>query len=156
MFLQKAIILHIRILWGLLNPKQVPGDPPSDILSVFAARFSTDTAIYNCQDGPVLVSPSLVNIGMSVASNFSSRVASQVRQVEEHMLEYMQASLTRFGLMLNDMVSRPPPDGLLTLQFCLPDHHTRYIQAGTCCTHLHSSPAKYLIRQGHVTPCQII
>jgi hypothetical protein len=35
---------------------------------------------------------------MSVASNFSSRVASQVRQVEEHMLEYMQASLARFGL----------------------------------------------------------
>ena len=91
--------LHIRILWGLLDPKEVPKTPPAEMLATFSERFSTEASIYECREGPSLILPSLVQIGSSVSVTDHGQINAQVRQVEEHMLEYMQSCLARFGFV---------------------------------------------------------
>ena len=65
---------------------------------MFAQHFSTEDSIYRGRTGPVLIQPSLVKIGSLVSVADSGGIAAQARQVEEHMLEYMQACLAKFGL----------------------------------------------------------
>jgi hypothetical protein len=54
--------------------------------------------MYSCQAGPEIIPRSLIQIGSSIAIDSNSRIAAQVRQVEEHMLAYTQSLLARFGL----------------------------------------------------------
>lgn len=68
------------------------------ILQLFAARFSSEAALYSCQDGPPLVPLTLIQIGLSISITKTGRIANSVRMVEEHILEYMQAYLAWFGL----------------------------------------------------------
>lgn len=90
--------LHIRILWGLLDAKEVPKNPPSNLLSAFNSRFSNEKQLIVVQDiGPELVPRHLVLIG-TAASAAKGRIAEQARAIEQHMLAYIQACLSRFGL----------------------------------------------------------
>jgi hypothetical protein len=91
--------LHIRILWGLVGSNVVPKDPPGHVLATFATRFSSEASLHDCQEGPPLIKLSLVQIGSSVSLTDRGRIAAQVRQVEEHILEYAQSCLARFGLV---------------------------------------------------------
>jgi hypothetical protein len=90
--------LHLRILWGLVDPKQVPQDPSDQILATFASCFTTEASLYECREGPMRIAPTLVQIGSSVSITDHGQIAAQILLVEEHMLEYMQACLARFGL----------------------------------------------------------
>ena len=47
--------LHLRILWGVIDPKGVPSDPPPSLLKVFLAQYSTETDLYAAQEGPELI-----------------------------------------------------------------------------------------------------
>src|ERR1700722_16098668 len=87
--------LH-HILWGLLDLKDDPKDPSSQLLAEFTMCISTEGSLHECQEGPSLISPSLIQIGSSVSVMNSGHIAAQVWQVEEHMLEYMQGILLRF------------------------------------------------------------
>jgi hypothetical protein len=97
--LQVAIALHLRISWGLIDAKQIPGDPPIEILNMFRKRFSTEAELYEAQDGDVLIPPSLVKIGSAVTMKSRGTVPRQILMVEEHILEYIQACLAKFGLI---------------------------------------------------------
>jgi len=90
--------LHIRILWGLLDAKAVPQDPPSELLRLFSARFSTEAELFVSRDtGPELISRHLILVGTTMSAA-KGRIAAQACLVEEHMLGYIQACLSRFGL----------------------------------------------------------
>lgn len=90
--------LHLQISWGLIDAKQVPGDPPVEILNVFRKRFSTEKQLYEAQDGAVLIPPSLVKIG-SATMKSRGMIPRQILMVEEHIPKYIQACLAKFGLI---------------------------------------------------------
>jgi hypothetical protein len=92
--------LHIRILWGLLDCKDVPKDPSDMVLAQFTRCFETEESISATQhpDAPLLIMPLLVKIGIAVAATHRGQIAAHVQQVEEHILEYVQTCLARFGL----------------------------------------------------------
>ena len=94
---QNALALHVRFLWGLLDPRDVPSNPLDKELRIFDARFSVHKNLYDIPTGPPLVPLSLVKVGLSV-SLASGRIAAQAQMIEEHILEYMQACIARFGL----------------------------------------------------------
>ena len=95
---QTAISLHIRILWKLLDAKAVPQDPPAELLRLFSAHFSSEAELFVSRDtGPELIPRHLVLVGTAM-STAKGRIAAQARLVEEHMLDYIQACLSRFGL----------------------------------------------------------
>jgi hypothetical protein len=51
------------------------------------------------QDGKPLVAPSLVCVGQSVSITDRGQVAVQLRQIEEHIIEYIQACISKFSLL---------------------------------------------------------
>lgn len=90
--------LHIRILWGLLDSKVIPEDPPPQLLQNFSRRFFTEEQLRTSHDsGPQLIPLHLVQIGTLISSG-TGKVAKQARLVEENMLLYIQIRLSRLGL----------------------------------------------------------
>ena len=90
--------LHVRILWALLDAKAVPQDPPAEIIRLFSTRFSTEADLFSRREsGPELIPRHLVLVGTAMSAA-KGRIAGQARLVEEHMLSYIQACLSRFGL----------------------------------------------------------
>jgi hypothetical protein len=85
--------LHVRLLWGLLDPKDVSNDPPMEVLQQFSVYCPAEEQLYNFQNprSPELVSPMLVKIGTSASISKRGRLATQIRLVEEHMLQYIQS-----------------------------------------------------------------
>ena len=51
------------------------------------------------RDGNPLVAPSLMRVG-SVPITDRSQVATQLRRIEEHIIEYIQACISKFGLLV--------------------------------------------------------
>ncbi|KAH9475967.1 hypothetical protein JR316_0011532 [Psilocybe cubensis] len=99
--LRDAMNLHIRILWGLENAKQTPAPPAPELLNSFYSRFSTEAQLMGAitqESAPRLVPTHLVQIGLAMSAS-KGRTARQARLVEEHMLSYMQACLSRVGLV---------------------------------------------------------
>jgi hypothetical protein len=39
--------LHVRLLWGLFDPKQPPPTPDDETLHVFALRFRNESSLMN-------------------------------------------------------------------------------------------------------------
>jgi hypothetical protein len=93
------MFLHIRILWSLCNAKEIPSNPPAELLSTFDTRFSTEQEVLNARHGNALIQPSLVQVGTSIPLTDKSRSAKQIRQVKEHILEYLQGCIAKFGLV---------------------------------------------------------
>ncbi|KAF4615913.1 hypothetical protein D9613_006379 [Agrocybe pediades] len=98
--LQRAMQTHVRILWGLLDPKAIPQDPSPEVLSDFAEHFTSKDSLYKTRrGGPNLVLPWKVKIGSAVANvSIKSRLLDQIRPIEENMLAHIQSILARFGL----------------------------------------------------------
>ena len=90
----------MRLLWGLIDPKQPPTTPPDDILFLFGSRFQDEASVMEAQNGRPLVSPSLVRVRTLLSITDRGRIASQLRQIEEHIIDYIQSSLARFGLVV--------------------------------------------------------
>ncbi|KAF8893186.1 hypothetical protein CPB84DRAFT_1848664 [Gymnopilus junonius] len=95
--LKTAMSLHLRFLWGLLDAKEVPKDPPARTVNAFSLRFSMEAELFTSQTGPQLIPRHLIRIGMAF-STVQGPIANQARLVEEHILTYIQACLSRFGL----------------------------------------------------------
>ena len=99
---QNALNLHIRILWGLIDAKSIPQDPPERTLRLFNNQLSgigSESALEEIAvNGQPLIDPSLVLIGDSAWSTSRARFSSQMKFVEEHSLQYMQSCLAKFGL----------------------------------------------------------
>lgn len=91
-----AMKLHVRLLWGLLDPKQPPPTPDEKTLQVFTTRFQNEASLLEARAGKSLVAPSRVRVGVPITDR--GQVAIQLRRVEEHIIEYIQACLSRFGL----------------------------------------------------------
>ena len=89
--------LHIRLLWGLFYPNQPPPTPNDETLHIFALHFHNESSLMNAQAGGSLVAPDCVHVGVSITDH--GVVASQLRHIEEHIIEYIQACLSRFGLL---------------------------------------------------------
>jgi hypothetical protein len=89
--------LHVRLLWGLFDPKQPPPTPDDETLHVFALRFRNESSLMNARAGGSFVAPDCVRVGVSITDR--GVVASQLRHIEEHIIEYIQACLSRFGLL---------------------------------------------------------
>ena len=96
--------LHVRILWGLIDAKEIPQDPPEHTLKLFNNRISglelSEAALQDIAvNGHLLINPSLVQIGNSARSTTTrARFSTQMKFVEEHSLQYMQSCLAKFGL----------------------------------------------------------
>jgi hypothetical protein len=86
---QKALKLHI---WP-------PSTLDEETLLVFATHFHDKPSLMKAQDGKPLVAPYLMHIGQSVSITDHRQVAMQLQQVEEHIIEYVQACLSKFGLL---------------------------------------------------------
>ena len=90
--------LHIRILWALLDAKAVPQDPSAELLRLFSAWFSNEADLFSTRDsGPELIPRHLILVGTAMSAA-KGRIAGQARLIEEHMLGYIQACLSRFGM----------------------------------------------------------
>lgn len=90
--------LHLRMLWALLDAKEIPQDPPAQLLNGFFSRFPTEAELLASRDsGPELIPLHLVRVGTAMSAA-QGHIANQARLVEEHMLRYIQACLSRFGL----------------------------------------------------------
>jgi hypothetical protein len=64
-------------------------------------RFSESIEIdlyQQMSNGPSLVSLSLVQITVNIPFNSHSKLAASIKRMEEHILEYMQTCLSKFGL----------------------------------------------------------
>lgn len=76
----------------------MPQDPPAELLRLFSARFPNEEDLFTSRDsGPELIPRHLILVGTAMSAA-KGRIASQARLVEEHMLGYIQACLSRFGL----------------------------------------------------------
>jgi hypothetical protein len=90
----------VQLLWGLIDPKQPPTTPPDDILLSFGSWFQDEASLMEARNGRPLVSPSLVHVRTSLSVTDRGHIASQLLQIEENILEYIQSSLARFGLVM--------------------------------------------------------
>jgi hypothetical protein len=93
---QAALKLHIRLLWWLYDPKEPPPTPDEATLRDFNAH--DEPSLMNARDGRSLIQPSLVQVG-SISITNCSQVAMQLRRIEEHIIEYIQACISKFGLI---------------------------------------------------------
>src|SRR5258705_8051953 len=93
--------LHVRILWDLLDPKDVPGDPPADVIRQFSLHCMSEEQLYSFRNptSRELISPTLIKLGTSASVTKRGKLATQVRLVEEHMVQYIQGYLAWFGLL---------------------------------------------------------
>lgn len=98
--LQNALKLHVRLLWGLYDPKQPPPNPDAETLQVFATRFRDEPSLMKARDGRPLVAPSLVQVCTSLSITDRGQVAAQLRGIEEHIIEYVRACISKFGLLI--------------------------------------------------------
>jgi hypothetical protein len=96
---KSAMLMHVRLLWGLID-KNVPSDPPKSLIKDFALRFSTQNLVDGQRHGPQIIPPSLVKIGTHLITGVGSKTAAQYRRIEEHILSYIQGYLARFGMKI--------------------------------------------------------
>lgn len=79
----------------------MPSDPPVKLLSTFDTRFSASTEndlYHQIANGQSLMLPSLVQIAVGISPNNRSKLAASTKRMEEHILEYIQTCLSKFGL----------------------------------------------------------
>lgn len=88
--------LHCRLLWRLYDPKQAPPTPDDRTLETFSLRFRSESSLMEARAGGSLVVPDLVCVGVSMIDR--GVIASQLRRVEEHIIDYIRACISRFGL----------------------------------------------------------
>ncbi|KAJ2916074.1 hypothetical protein MD484_g4343, partial [Candolleomyces efflorescens] len=98
---QAALTLHIRILWGLTDTKALPGKPSADIIKRFDERFATTDAISNQKhSNSLLISVNHVRgaFFLSTTTHARNTLVNTIRKMEEHIIQYIDSYLARFGL----------------------------------------------------------
>ena len=97
-YLKAALILHIWLLWALIDSKDTPRHPSDNILKVFESRFKDKAAVNEAHsNGQPLVSPDIVEVCTSVSISDRSHIAGQLLAIEEHIIEYIKVQLAKFG-----------------------------------------------------------
>jgi hypothetical protein len=91
---QLALRLHIRLLWGLFDSKDIPKLPEEAVLTRFKEHFLTEASLENFQARRPIVPISLVK----VTSTKLGRIGAQLGLIEEHIISYIQGCLARFGM----------------------------------------------------------
>jgi hypothetical protein len=93
--------LHIRLLSGQFDPKDVFQDPPQEVLDSFHRQCTSVDQIYQFRNphSRPLVPPADVKIGTAAALGKGGKLAAQIHLVEQHLLDYMHAYIARFGLL---------------------------------------------------------
>lgn len=89
----------MRLLWGLINAKDIPTSPSDSVLKAFEELFHDDAAVDQAHaDGQPLVDLELVEVRQSVSIEDRSSIAAQLLAIEEHIIEYTKVQLAKFGL----------------------------------------------------------
>ncbi|KAJ2911517.1 hypothetical protein MD484_g8895, partial [Candolleomyces efflorescens] len=98
---KKALILHVRMLWKMLSPSDLPQDPSLEAIERFSTTFKTSNAL----DLQRRSSSMLINInhvrGMAFLARSTaskSKIVNMVSTLEENYLEYIDAYIARFGM----------------------------------------------------------
>ncbi|KAJ3569004.1 hypothetical protein NP233_g5339 [Leucocoprinus birnbaumii] len=100
--IKRALELHIRILWGMIDANAVPPTPQPSHVAAFKAHFSesaTDTDLQRACNGEQLIESNLVEIGSLISPATQKQIASAVKNVEEFILRFVQTFISRFGLI---------------------------------------------------------
>jgi len=84
-----------------LNAKDIPEDPHPEVLNIFSSHVSTQEQLFSFRESRAshLISPTLVKIGTAASVTKTGKIANQIRNVEEHMINYIHSYLARFGLV---------------------------------------------------------
>lgn len=94
------MLLHIRILWGLLDSTSIPFDPHPEVLASFSKRFSTETqlqALIVNQARPLINTNHILLPGAAILKK-GSRIITNYGKIDENVLEYIKGCIARFGL----------------------------------------------------------
>lgn len=96
------MLLHIRILWDLLDSKSIPYDPPRHIIDSFSAKFGSKAQVeaLDIQRAHPLVDAESVQLPTSVVEKTGSRIVANHSKVNTSILSYMKACIARFGFTL--------------------------------------------------------
>jgi hypothetical protein len=81
--------LHIRLLWGLFDTKNILKLPEEKMLTKFKKCFLTEESLEDFQSREPLVAISLVK----VTSTKLGKISSQLALIEEHIISYIQGCL---------------------------------------------------------------
>ena len=74
---------------------------PTEVLLLFNSQFQDETSLMEAQGvSTLLISPSLVHFHTSTSITDHSHIASQLQQIKEHIIDYIQSSLARFGFVV--------------------------------------------------------
>jgi hypothetical protein len=81
--------LHVRILWDLLDPKDVTGDPPAEVLRQFSLHCLSEEQLYSFRNPTSceLISPTLIKLGTSASVTKHGKLATQVRLIEDDEMD---------------------------------------------------------------------
>lgn len=110
--LQKAMIMHIRLLSGWVKASDVPLDPPDQVLAEFQKQVAHEEDLQVCRHGSPVFPPSLVQVGRVLAVGDRGHISRFLQTVSDHILEYIQMCLAKFGLLQWCPDLRQSPDSL--------------------------------------------
>jgi hypothetical protein len=96
--MQEAFLFHIWVLWGLVDPKTVPYDPPADVLSTFSLRFKNDDQLQQQRSMEPLIRPQTVAINVWDDASVRGRNMMTFEEFDEGLLGHMKSTMARFGL----------------------------------------------------------
>ena len=73
--------------------------PSDDVLLLFGSWFQDETSLMEARGGNPFIPPSLVCVRTLISITDHGHIASQLQKIEEHMISYIQSSLSRFGFV---------------------------------------------------------
>ncbi|KAF8986001.1 hypothetical protein BDQ17DRAFT_651230 [Cyathus striatus] len=99
--LKDDLMLHIRILYNMLDSDLPPPTPTPEALREFNSGFTTEEsvdAVLQEEEVRVLIPPSSVSITPASSLKPGSKIAFNYAKVEEHIILYMKTCIARFGI----------------------------------------------------------
>lgn len=101
---QKALQLHIRVLWGLHSMDDVPQRPAEDVVKHFEERFDSFKKIQtllnkeSTTEEVAMQDIRQLRTSASLPQSRMSFITKDIARLEEHDLQTILAALTRFSL----------------------------------------------------------
>ncbi|KAI7947894.1 hypothetical protein MJO28_009802, partial [Puccinia striiformis f. sp. tritici] len=97
---QEALYTHIRLLWGLIERRDVPTAPLLENLDRFNSHFTSAQQVLSVSgdhSSPNLIVANQVQI-MKAAKGGKVHVNKKVDKIDQFSMEYMQGALSKLGL----------------------------------------------------------
>ncbi|POW15212.1 hypothetical protein PSHT_07144 [Puccinia striiformis] len=97
---QEALYTHIRLLWGLIERRDVPTAPLQENLDRFNSHFTSAQQVLSVSgnhSSPNLIVANQVQI-MKAAKGGKAHVNKKVDKIDQFSMEYMQGALSKLGL----------------------------------------------------------